>query len=243
EEGDKCHGLVTWCLEEGLEEHPEWFTAFRRSASRERNFKQIQGILHGMGKGGCGRPCSTLVEQLQHAQDAKDVDFVHTTAPVEHPPRVWVATAPPTTSLEAPKAEVQEAPEVEAPEAPGGEAREAPQGEGQEVPESRAQEAPEVEAREAPRGEVKEEAGAEIREGFNAESADGSRRPGGPVTTGGDLAAPEAHGQARDVGTSSGIRKQETEEATRPEAKADTDGFIIDGYGQGGQWAAPMEES
>lgn len=130
--GDSCYELVTYCLEHGLE-HPEWLTTFNRTTSRERNFKQIQGILHSQGKARCGRPCSTLVQQLQRAQDPHS-GGVHTTPPVQHPPRTWVATTPPTTSLEAPKAEVQAAPEGEVQETPKAEVQEAPEVEVQETP-------------------------------------------------------------------------------------------------------------
>ena len=33
--GDACHKFVTWALDRGLEEHPEWFPSFKRSDSEE----------------------------------------------------------------------------------------------------------------------------------------------------------------------------------------------------------------
>jgi DNA repair exonuclease SbcCD ATPase subunit len=55
--GDKCHQLVTWSLERGLVDHPEWFTTFKKTVYKERNFKAIQQILHDKGKAGCLKPC------------------------------------------------------------------------------------------------------------------------------------------------------------------------------------------
>lgn len=300
--GDRCYELVTWCLDKGIKERPDWFTAFRPTASRERDFKQVQGILHGKGKAGCGRPCSTLVQQLQRAQDARGKpDGVRTTPSVQHPRRVWVATAPPTTSLEAPRAEAQEAPEVEVQGAPGAEAQEvskvevqeapdvealgapnaealeAPKVEVQEAPKAEAQEAPEVEVLKAPNAEVQEQPKFEVQEVPNAEvqepptvevqkpptaevqetpraevqeapevevqeppkvevqelpkaqRADDFERPAGHAT-GGDEAVPEPYVRDRKVGMLPGAHESE-------------DPFIIDGYGQGGHWGDPGEES
>jgi len=56
--GDRCHEFVTWVLEKGLEQHPDWFPSFKRSDSDKQNFKQVQEILHSKSKAGCGKPCS-----------------------------------------------------------------------------------------------------------------------------------------------------------------------------------------
>jgi hypothetical protein len=55
--GDRCHEFVTWALENGLAQHPGWFPSFKLSDSDEQNFKQMQEILHGKSKAGCGKPC------------------------------------------------------------------------------------------------------------------------------------------------------------------------------------------
>jgi len=247
--GDSCYELVTYCLEHGLE-HPEWLTTFNRTTSRERNFKQIQGILHSQGKARCGRPCSTLVQQLQRAQDPHS-GGVHTTPPVQHPPRTWVATTPPTTSLEAPKAEVQAAPEgevletpraevqeapdakvQEAPEvkvqvAPEGEFQEAPKAEIQAAPKVEVQEAPKAEVQDAPEGEVQETPKTEVQEAPEVEvqeTPNAERTDGfempGGHVTRADGPAPEPHVQDREVGISPDTHKQDAEEAKRPEAQA-----------------------
>lgn len=162
EDGDSCYELVTWCLEKGLQEHPEWFTTFKPTTSRVRNFKQIQGILHSKGKGRCGRPCSTLVQQMQRAQDANE-GGVNTAPPVQHPPRVWVATTSTTPSLLAPNAEAQEAPEVRVQEAPKAEVQAAPDAKVQEAPKVEVQETPKAEVQESPEAEVWEAPKAEVR--------------------------------------------------------------------------------
>jgi len=56
--GDRCHEFVTWALASGLEQHPDWFPAFKRSDSDDQNFKQMQDILYSRNKAGCGKPCS-----------------------------------------------------------------------------------------------------------------------------------------------------------------------------------------
>jgi len=55
--GDSCHEFVRWVLDKGLEQHPDWFPSFKRSASDEHDFKDIQEILHSKNKAGCGKPC------------------------------------------------------------------------------------------------------------------------------------------------------------------------------------------
>jgi len=60
-QGDKCYQLVKWSLEQGLQDHPEWFTTFKKSVYKERNFKAIQEILHNKGKANCSKPCPVAV--------------------------------------------------------------------------------------------------------------------------------------------------------------------------------------
>jgi len=60
--GDRCHRAVTYALERGVAEHPEWYPAFQRSSSSERrsaerDFRKMQEVLHDLNKAGCGRPC------------------------------------------------------------------------------------------------------------------------------------------------------------------------------------------
>ncbi|CAK0803199.1 unnamed protein product [Prorocentrum cordatum] len=55
--GGRCHEFVTWALGSGLRQHPDWFPSFRRGASEEQSFKQMQEFLYSRGKAGCGRPC------------------------------------------------------------------------------------------------------------------------------------------------------------------------------------------
>lgn len=60
--GDRCHRAVTYALERGVAEHPEWYPEFQRSSSNEgdsaeRDFRSMQEVLHNLNKAGCGRPC------------------------------------------------------------------------------------------------------------------------------------------------------------------------------------------
>ncbi|CAK0827286.1 unnamed protein product [Prorocentrum cordatum] len=55
--GDRCHEFVTWALGSGLQQHPDWFPSFRRTASEEQDFKRMQEFLHSRGKVGCRKPC------------------------------------------------------------------------------------------------------------------------------------------------------------------------------------------
>merc|ERR1740121_2737886 len=59
--GDKCYQLVTWSLSRGLTEYPEWFTTFKKSVYKDKNFRAIQEILYSKGKAGCIKPCPTVV--------------------------------------------------------------------------------------------------------------------------------------------------------------------------------------
>jgi hypothetical protein len=260
--GDRCYELVTWCLDKGLKEHPDWFAAFSPTASRERDFKQVQGILHGKGKAGCGRPCSTLVQQMQRAQDARGKQAgVRTTPPVQHPRRVWVATAPPTTSLEAPRAEAQEAPEVEVQEAPSDEAQEASKVEVQEASRAEALEAPAVEVLKAPDAEVQEPPTVEVQEPPTVEVQEAPRAE---VEEAPDVEIQEppkvevreppkverADSFERLGGRAAGGDEAVPESYGRdrkigmlPGAHESEDPFIIDGYGQGGHWESAGEES
>jgi len=67
--GDKCHQLVTWSLEKGLTDYPEWFVTYKKSIYKERNRRAIQEILYNKGKAGCIKPCPTIAP-LTKAQKA-----------------------------------------------------------------------------------------------------------------------------------------------------------------------------
>ncbi|CAK0867036.1 unnamed protein product, partial [Prorocentrum cordatum] len=59
--GDRCHQFVTWALEKGVEQHPDWFPSFQRSDSDVQKFRQIQEALHSKGKAPLGAGLATGV--------------------------------------------------------------------------------------------------------------------------------------------------------------------------------------
>lgn len=69
--GEACHGAVTWAMEHGIRNHPEWYIGLTYGAS----FEEFQAHLHLGGKvvdgsphGGCPMPCNlcrTVTEETE----------------------------------------------------------------------------------------------------------------------------------------------------------------------------------
>lgn len=53
-EGTDCYKAVTWALEQGIKEHPEWYPGLTASSSRE----EFQAHLHGKKSVSCPLPCA-----------------------------------------------------------------------------------------------------------------------------------------------------------------------------------------
>ncbi|CAK0892814.1 unnamed protein product, partial [Prorocentrum cordatum] len=48
-----CRDAVDWLRQFGFSRHPEWYPGY----GTESTFEEVQGMLHGLGKAGCPKPC------------------------------------------------------------------------------------------------------------------------------------------------------------------------------------------
>ncbi|CAK0820544.1 unnamed protein product, partial [Prorocentrum cordatum] len=78
--GDRCHAIVQWALDKGLQEHPDWFPRFDSSFPEELKFKHLQQILHSRSKGGCGKPCFLEADDEKEPDAGAETEKVETTA-------------------------------------------------------------------------------------------------------------------------------------------------------------------
>lgn len=53
---DPCYAAVTWALDKGIYEHPDWYTG--TSLTRYSGFLDAQAVLHKLGRGNCPMPCT-----------------------------------------------------------------------------------------------------------------------------------------------------------------------------------------
>jgi len=51
--GTPCYESVGWLRRYGLSKHPEWYPGY----TSESSFDEVQGMLHGLGKANCPKPC------------------------------------------------------------------------------------------------------------------------------------------------------------------------------------------
>ncbi|CAK0817898.1 unnamed protein product [Prorocentrum cordatum] len=62
-----CHDAVDWLRQFGFSRHPEWYPGY----GTESTFEEVQGMLHGLGKAGCPKPClgPALAKKTPACQD------------------------------------------------------------------------------------------------------------------------------------------------------------------------------
>lgn len=56
-EGEECHGAVTWAMEFGIWEHPEWY----QELTPESPFEAFQAHLNNIHHGDCPQPCNATL--------------------------------------------------------------------------------------------------------------------------------------------------------------------------------------
>ncbi|CAK0818742.1 unnamed protein product [Prorocentrum cordatum] len=67
--GSACYGAVAWLRQEGFDRHPEWYPEYGST----NTFREVQDMLHRLGKSSCPRPCLSIPEEEEGSSEDGEV--------------------------------------------------------------------------------------------------------------------------------------------------------------------------